>query len=216
LAVWLIPEGLERFSRALVARHADGKLIFVRLEFPLGPEMEVLAAWQDGRESLDDIEGVTPALEVAFLWLTWRRLLLEERRKEVEDRRLALEAQRWVEERRSRYQAALAEQAARRRAARRDFATAARGALAISGAELLDYRSSARGDEMVVQFRLRRQRFECVVEKHTLRVVDAGICLTDHHSGERGDDRFTLESLPPVIIEAIETGQLHIYRYVED
>jgi hypothetical protein len=46
--------------------------------------------------------------------------------------------------------------------------------------------------------------FVSIVDGDTLRVVDAGFCLQGH------DDRLTLESLPVVIREAVETDQLHI------
>jgi hypothetical protein len=46
-------------------------------------------------------------------------------------------------------------------------------------------------------------------------VVDSGICLQDHRTGVKGDTRFTLESLPTVIGEAIRTGKLVVYRHVD-
>jgi hypothetical protein len=65
-----------------------------------------------------------------------------------------------------------------------------------------------------VQFRFARRRFECVVHRATLRVIDSGICLVDHATEESGDDRFTLESLVGVIDEAIRTGRLVVFRHV--
>jgi len=48
--------------------------------------------------------------------------------------------------------------------------------------------TSARGrEELVVTYRFRGRRLECVVDARTLRVVDAGVCLTDHDTHERGD-----------------------------
>ena len=66
---------------------------------------------------------------------------------------------------------------------------------------------------MVVQYRFRQQRLECVVERHTLRVVDAGVCLEDHDTGEKGDRELTLESLPPVVGQAIDEGRLVVWRH---
>jgi hypothetical protein len=45
--------------------------------------------------------------------------------------------------------------------------------------------------------------------------VDSGICLVDHGTGERGDTRFTLESLPGVVGEAMDLGRLVVFRHVD-
>jgi hypothetical protein len=73
---------------------------------------------------------------------------------------------------------------------------------------------------MIVNFRHQHQRFECVCDARTLRIIDAGICLVGHNDYDdedddtiRGDTFFTLESLPSVITEAINTGVLHITRH---
>jgi len=214
--VFMVEPGLDRFSRALAARNGDGQLIFVRQEFPEGSELEVMEAWQDRKDSVDDIPGVTPALELAFLWLTWQRMLTDERAEAAR-----LEAERQAEEvarlqareklARDR-RAAVRDGARRRELLERDFDAAARAALAVSGAELLDSRLDYNANR-IVKFRFNRRRFECVVHPKTLRIVEAGICLVDHRSGVRGDDRFTLESLPAVIAEAMRTGVLHIFRH---
>jgi hypothetical protein len=101
---------------------------------------------------------------------------------------------------------------ARRELARRDFEAAARAALAVTGAELLEERPGFQRGEHVVRFRFRRQRFECVCDE-ALRIVDSGICLVDHATGERGDTRFTLESLPAVIGQAMDEGRLVRFRH---
>jgi hypothetical protein len=67
---------------------------------------------------------------------------------------------------------------------------------------------------MIVRFAIDNSRFECVCNAQTLRVIDAGICLTDEDTGERGDNRFTLESLPSVILEAQREGVLVVFRHV--
>ncbi|MFT4975864.1 MAG: hypothetical protein ACI8S6_001757 [Myxococcota bacterium] len=216
-SVLMVEPGLERFSRALTARSGDGKLVFIRQEFPEGSELEVLEAWQDRRDDVDDIPGVTPALQLAFLWLTWQRLLRDERQElvrlaaeaEVAELARLLEQQRLVKDRR----AAVRDGAVRRELIHRDFDGAARAALGVSGAELLDSHDDYNGNK-VVKFRFKLRRFECVVHAKTLRIIDAGICLIDHASGERGDDRFTLESLPAVIDEAMRTGVLVVFRHV--
>jgi hypothetical protein len=53
------------------------------------------------------------------------------------------------------------------------------------------------------------ERFISVADEHTLQVLDAGICLGHPPS----DKLVTLDSLPSVIKEAIETGALVILRY---
>jgi hypothetical protein len=103
----------------------------------------------------------------------------------------------------------------RRALAAKDFESAAREALRVSGAELLDVRQSANKGEMVVQYRFEKRRFECVVQKNTLRVIDAGVCLTDHNTNEKGDTFFTLESLPGVIAEAMRRDKLVVWRHVD-
>ena len=95
-----------------------------------------------------------------------------------------------------------------------DFGQAAQAALAVTGAEYLDHRASANRGEMVVTFRLDGQRFECVADARTLRIVDSGICLVDYRTQERGDTRFTLESLPDVIRQAVRERRLHVFRVV--
>ncbi|MCB9760237.1 MAG: hypothetical protein H6739_10415 [Alphaproteobacteria bacterium] len=203
--LWLAPVGLERFARVLAARSDDGREVFVRQEFPMGPEPEVQAAWEDGLEHIDHIPGVSPALELCFRWLVHQRRLAQERAA-----RLA--AEREARARRERLRGLLGDGARRRVMAMEDFDAAARAALAVSGAELLDHRPGTEGFDTVVRFRFGHRRFECVVETGTLRILDAGICLEDHTTGERGDRRFTLESLPAVIDEATRSGVLHVYR----
>ncbi|MEL6349921.1 MAG: hypothetical protein AAFV53_42860, partial [Myxococcota bacterium] len=129
----------------------------------------------------------------------------------------AEEAARLLAERehRERYAAAVGDAHARRVLAQQDFSEAARAALAVSGAELLDHRPNRGGkDEQVVQFRFQQRRFECVVHAKTLQIIDSGICLINHTTNERGDTRFTLESLPAVIDEAMRLGKLVIFRHV--
>lgn len=224
--VWLVEPGLERFARVAAARADDGQLVYLRPEFPLGPEPDAQDAWEEGRADLSGVKGVTPALDLSFRWQRWQvdaaaarreavlaRVAAEEaaaaERARVEAEEAAILAELEAE---AREQARAAgwrvDPALRRRIlARRDFRAAATEALALSGAELLDSRLSVRPDERVVRFRFHYQRFECVVHATTLRVVDSGICLLDN------DDRFTLESLPGVIDEAERTHRLVVTRH---
>lgn len=213
--VALLEPGLERFARIRAGRWEDGRLVYVGQEFPLGPEDAVTAAFQDRKASVTDIPHVTPALNLAFAFETWNRV--EAARLREEAARLAREEEARLEQeaRRANLVRQLGDGHGRRQMAVVDFETAARAALRVGGAELLDFRDSHTANEAVVQFRYQNRRFECVCNKQTLRIVDAGICLVNHVTGERGDTKFTLESLPAVIGEAIRSGKLVVFRHVD-
>lgn len=220
-AVFLVEHGLDRFSRAVTVETGGGRLVYMRQEFPQGPEDEVRAAYEDRLASVAHVPGVNPALDLAFRWVSLQRRRAEERERRhrewlaAEQRRRAEDEHRREDAERLRRELREGVGGAGRRAlARRDFEAAAREALGISGAELLDCRPAYGRGEMVVLYRFRQRRLECVVDRATLRVSDAGICLTDHETGERGDGYFTLESLPAVVAEAMDRGALVVYRHV--
>jgi hypothetical protein len=212
--VYLLEEGIERFARVSAMRmHTDGPLIYYARLFELGPESDVTHAYEDQVRKLDAIKGVTPALEAAFAIETWTRDEAERRRREVEERR-RLEAERLVkEQRRQELIERLGDAQSRRELAKQDFGEAARAALAVGGATYLDHRRAARRNEYVVRFRFRNRRFECTCDDD-LAIIDSGICLIDHGTGEKGDAYFTLESLPSVIKEADDAGRLVVFRHV--
>jgi hypothetical protein len=205
--VYLVERGLDRFTRAVAAWDGEGRLIYVRQEFPQGPEQEVLDAFLDRAPDIHSIPNVTPALDAAFRWETFEREAAEERERErlrlLEEERKRLEA----EERRAALVEQMGDAAGRRAMARQDFGEAARSALALSGAELLDHREGYNQGEMLVRYLFRGRRLECACSKYTLRIIDAGVCLDDH-MGTKGDTYFTLESLPGVIGQAIDEGVL--------
>ncbi|MFO0750160.1 MAG: hypothetical protein U1F43_31495 [Myxococcota bacterium] len=205
--VHLVEPGLGRFARASAFAEREGALVFVRQELPLGPEPEVEAAYQDRRADLDPIAGVTPALDLAFRWSSRER-------QRIEDQREAARRAREEAERQQAMVQAIGSGEARRELAAHDFEAAARAALALSGAELLDARPSFQRGEVVVSYRFRGRRLECVVSRATLGIVDAGVCLLDGETGERGDARFTLESLPGVIGQALDEDRLVVWRHV--
>ncbi len=213
--VFCVEPGLDRFVRGVVVEDRARQLIYMRQEFPLGPETEVLMAYQDRLTSVNEIQGVTPALDLAFRWITYQRELAENRRMELERLRREEEAKRAEQELYEQAMKDAGTAVGRRALATRDFETAAREALRVSGAELLDVRDSCNRGEKVVQYRFRERRLECVVDQHLMRVIDAGVCLTDHNTGEKGDTFFTLESLPGVIGEAMDLGQLVVWRHLE-
>ncbi len=214
--VQLLDPGLDRFVRIVAGRtHEDGPLVFQGQEMPLGPEDDVLKAYLDQVPSVDAVRGVPPALDAAFRMETWQRAEAERRRIEVERLRREEEERIAREERRAQIVKQLGDAAGRREMATYDFAEAARAALRVGGAEFLDHRQAYRRGEMVVRFRYDHRRFECTCDAATLRIIDAGICLTDHNTGEKGDTFFTLESLPSVIREANELGKLVVFRHVD-
>jgi len=197
-----------------------GPLVYIGQEMPLGPESDVLNAYLDQTKSVDAIPGVTPALDAAFRMESYQRAEAEKRRLEEERRRREEDERRAQEERRRQLVEQLGDGAGRRAMAHVDFDQAARAALAVGGAELLDTRKATRRGERIVKFRLDRRRFECTCEEATLRIIDAGICLTAHYDdanfegGTKGDTWFTLESLPGVIREAQAQGKLVVFRHV--
>jgi hypothetical protein len=79
-------------------------------------------------------------------------------------------------------------------------------ALSAAGAELS---ATRRLDERMLEvtFRFMGERFVTIVDVATFKVLDAGICLSGH------DELVTLDSLPAVIREAINTDQLNITRH---
>lgn len=209
--VCLVPPELDRFTPVqigVVHGSVGQRFVFVQETFPEGAEDDVRQAFLDRRESLDGIPHVTPALDLSFRFAVRQREVVEQRRAE-------LERQREEERRREEMLQRIGTGAGRRELAVADFEEAARHALRVGGAELLDIRRGVRPNERIVQYRLDRQRFECVAEAQTLRIVDSGICLTDERTGEKGDTRFTLESLPSVVRQAIDEGRLVVYRHVE-
>lgn len=219
--VYLIDDGLDRFARVSAGRlHEGGSLIFYGLEMPLGPEGDVQNAYLDKAATVDAIPGVTPALDAAFRMESYQRAEAERRRIEEERIRREEEEKRAREEQRRKLVEQLGDGAGRRAMAHVDFDQAARAALAVGGAELLDTRRANQRGERVVKFRLDRRRFECTCDELTLRILDAGICLTAHYDdenfegGTKGDTWFTLESLPGVIREAQAAGKLVVFRHV--
>lgn len=211
--VFLIDPGLDRFVRVSAGRvYERGPLIYRQQEMPVGPEQEVLTAFLDRAENVDAVSGVSPALEAAFRMETHQRAEAERRREELRQEAARLETERQEAERRQQIVQQLGDGAGRRAVARTDFGDAARAALAIVDAELIDHRRGQRG-EYVVRYRIENRRFECVCDEQ-LRIIDSGICLADHATGEKGDTRFTLESLPTVIRQAIRENRLVVYRHV--
>lgn len=214
--VFLIEPGLDRFVRVAAGRSFEGgPLIFDSVQMPLGAEEAVLGAFLEEAKTVDGIAGVVPALDAAFLIETWQRKEEVRRRLEEEKRLREENEKRQQEERRNQIIQRLGDAAGRRDMAQVDFREAARAALAVGDAVLLDQRQGPRPDEMLVRFRIGARRFECICHRRTLRIIDAGVCLIDHADGNRKDDGLlTLESLPGVLREAERIGRLVVFRHI--
>jgi len=213
--VFCVERGLDRFARATVFEDREGRLIFLRQEWPEGSEVDVLAAYQDRKDSVQDISGVTPALDLAFQWISWGREMAEEAAREAARQAELLRQQMEKEERIAQAMRDAGTGAGRRELAKHDFPTAARLALRMSNAEYLDSREGFDKGTMVVDYRYRNRRLQCVCNRLTLQIIDAGVCLDNHH-GEKGDTYFTLESLPTVIGQAMDEHKLVVWRHVGD
>jgi hypothetical protein len=211
--VFLLDEGLDRFARVCAGRvNKEGPLVYQGLEMPLGQEDQVLEAFLDQKTSVAPIKGVSPALDAAFRMESWQRLEAERRRVELKRLRREEDEKRQKEERRKELVKKLGDGEGRREMALHDFDAAARAALAVGGAVFLDAKK-LRHNEWAVRYRLDRQKFECVCNER-LRIIDAGICLVDHDTNEKGDTFFTLESLPAVVQQAQRERRLVIFRHV--
>lgn len=208
--VHLVPEALGRLPRieALawgVSQGCAAELIFLDTTLPEGGEVEALRAFEDRSAPP---KGTPMHLVVAVDLLT-----------QVRTRTEAAEAQARALAEAEAARARLAELAkvggtaeGRRAMAQVDFRGAARAALGFGGAELLDtWPAPGAQGAHVVRWRHLGHRLECTVDMN-MRVLDAGICLTDHDTGESYDTLLTLESLPGVVREAEETGRLVVWR----
>jgi len=218
--IHLLPIELNKFDRVTAGRTWEkGKLIFKTINFPLGPEEELKEAFTTDK-TINQIKGVTPSLELAFLFEGWIRQQEVQRRAAIERFLQEEQEKKDREERRKALSEKIGDGAKRRELAKVDFEQAAKAALAVGNAELIGTQRSSNRDEMIVNYKVGERRFQCVCHSETLRIIDAGICLTaeydsdDFDYGTRGDSFFTLESLPSVIREAIQEGRLVVYRRI--
>ena len=181
-------EGLPRYTPVTARRWFDGHLWFEMGDFETEAEEAVREAYEE-EWGIAEIKGVTPALAQAFLLDHTAREMAREaerrRRLEAEVREREAELARWQQ------------------------TVEGRMALALShaGARLLDWRRSG-GSRATVRYMLGGQRFECVIDTRSLQILDAGICL------EGTDEQLNLSSLPSAVREAIDTGQLHVFRHI--
>jgi hypothetical protein len=176
-----------RYTPIAARRWFDGHCWFELGDFESDAEEAVRQAYEEER-GITAIKGVTPALAQAYLLDHTAREMAREaerrRREEAEAAERAAELARWQQSVEGRIAVALSH----------------------SGARLLDWRRSGSG-QATVSYRLGAQRFECVIDTDSLQIIDAGICL------EGADQQLNLSSLPSAVREAINTGQLHVFRH---
>ncbi len=183
-----IEDGIARFAPVGAAVWYDGNLWFTGEDFETEAEMAVRDAFED-EHSIVEIKGVVPSLAQAFL--------LESAQRELA-REAVLRAEREAEQAESARQLAEWQRTIEGRIAT---------ALAHTGAQLVDWRDDG-PHRAVVRYKLGARKFECVIDKTSLQIIDSGICL------DGTDDELNLSSLPSAVQEAIDTGQLHVYRHV--
>ena len=181
-------EDLPKFCPVAARKWFDGHILFEAQEFETEVEAKVREAFEEER-SFDAVKGVTPALAHVFVLESTQRELVREAerraREEVERQKQAAELARWQETLEGRISLALSH----------------------TGAELINWRRNGQR-QAVVRYRVAARRFECVIDTDSLQIMDAGICL----SGT--DEELNLSSLPSAVREAIESGQLHVFRNV--
>ncbi|KFE60577.1 hypothetical protein [Hyalangium minutum] len=147
-----------------------------------------------------------PEAERALRALAAERALAQREMMELNRRRQVVEmAQRAVEAQ----QLAVPEaRQGRGRVRQEDAIARAELALEAAGARMRTARALGDGNLEVI-FTFKDERFISVVNMRTLQVIDSGICL----GHPPRDDLVTLESLPSVIKEAIDTDRLVILRH---
>jgi hypothetical protein len=211
------------FSPASARRWPTGELVFEQLEFEGEAEEAVRCALEEER-SLTGLKGVPASLRAAYAFAVVdaaaRRLQLPTSPLEVGQRvgelaeggpTRADDLVRWIAEQREQRAPGWATRPAARPIGvlteeERDTARVDE-ALRSAGASLLRLRRMS-DDQLEVTYRFLGSRFQALVVRGSLHVVDAGVCL----DGE--DGRLTLDSLPPVIREAVDKGLLYVTRRV--
>ena len=176
------------FTPVSARKWFDGHLLYEAQEFESDVEPKVRDAFEN-EQPIDLIKGVTPALAATFVLHSTQRALTREA-----ERRAAAERERQ-------------EQAAA--LARWQETLEGRISLALShtGAQLVNWRRNG-PRQAAVRYRLGGRRFECIIDTESLQIVDAGICLSG------ADEELNLSSLPSAVREAIDSGQLHVFRNV--
>jgi hypothetical protein len=208
------------FAPEVARRWPSGELVFDAWDFESGVEDQVREAFER-RDTLAAVKGAPAALRAAFGYAVLLRTAEEQgvpaRPAEARAHLAALAdegepaARRVLGLLRAEREAEVprvprwAPASAPTRGQRAHTATEERAADALYAAQAgVRGMRWLHGDLLEVRYDLDGERFVSIVESGTLRVVDAGICLSGH------DRDVTLESLPSVIREAAGTGRLNI------
>ena len=230
--VALLPEDEPpALARTFGRRWYSGDVIFDALDFDDDAEVEARRAL-DERRPLGEQRGVVPSLRIAFGvalgGIVARELGVPVSVRELVPRAVAIAdrgrdaVREWVDELAA--ERRRAEEAARRRAEQLRLEVAAgtarekarhgdpvrRADEALDGAKarMLSCRRLERGARLDVTYEVDGARILSIVDAETLQVIDPGVCL-----GHDGEFRvLTLDAMPSVVREAIETGRLNILR----
>jgi hypothetical protein len=218
----------ELFAPCTARRWHSGELIFSGVEFEDEAEEAARRALEDG-ETIESVKAVPASLRAAFAYalvesasarlqipvvpleIRHQIVALAHGGREGADAALGTLATRRREAAVARNAPARAEAAARVSAVVQgwnDRTVRVDEALRSAGAQLLRMRGLS-SSQYEVTYRFMGSRFVTIVHAQTLTVIDAGVCL------DGADNAVTLESLPGVIREAIDTGQLMSTRHAE-
>ncbi|MFO0596857.1 MAG: hypothetical protein U0228_16200 [Myxococcaceae bacterium] len=228
-----------RFAPLTARRWYGGELLFEGVDFETGAESEVREAFANGT-GLATVKNVPAPLRAAFAFALIERAARDAgvpvaasevrgHTSKIADGGFAAaqqvvrdliaereQTEREMAELRARIAAhqlkVEVEQAKLAQQEQREKATAAAedrawAALEKAGAK---FESSRRAGQrqLEVVFEYLGERFICLCDEFTLQVIDSGICL----GHPPADDLITLESLPAVIKEAVDTHRLVILR----
>jgi hypothetical protein len=218
-------------ARVVARRWYSGDLVFDALAFEDDAEVVARRALEELRP-IGELRGVVPSLRTAFglalgcaiareleLPVTVRELL--PRVVAIADAgRVALRD--WLDELAAARARADADARQRAEALRREAVAGTARVLAHhgdpvqraddvldgAGARMLSCRRLERGARLDVTYEVDGTRIMSIVEAGTLQVIDPGVCL-----GHGGEFRvLTLDAMPSVVREAIETGRLNLTR----
>ena len=218
-------------GRVAARRWYSGDLVFDALEFEDDAELGARHALEELRP-LGELRGVAPSLRVAFgialgeavarelgapasvRELAPRAVAFADRGRDAVREwlaELAAERQRAEADARRRAEAIRREAAAstaRARARHGDPVQRADDALDGAGARMVSCRRLERGARLDVGYEVDGTRVMSIVDAATLQVIDPGVCL-GHGNEYRA---LTLDAMPSVVREAIETGRLNLTR----
>jgi hypothetical protein len=205
-------------ARVSGRRWHSGDVVFDAADFEDDAEVAARDALEQGR-ALGDVRGVVPSLRAAFGFALLAAVSREldipvsplEARPSIlaiaeGGRDVAIALLRRLAQERKEHAVVLSARAARPvRRASGDPAARADAALEAAGARMLGCRRT--GDTIEVTFEVDGTRIIAVCDPGSLHVYDSGVCL------DGADEELTLDSLPSVIREAIETDALNITRH---